>query len=138
MRFALRRSWWVRPLLVLLGGATGSRSYLEIGGEQLVVRYGWFFNNAIELSNIESVQASRWPLWGGLGLRSNLAGMIAAVASYSGVVEIRLKRRIRAQAILPPIHLSCDRLFVSVERPGQFIEALNRAVEAEDRDVNVR
>jgi hypothetical protein len=139
LRFSLRRTWWLQPLLVLLGGATGARSYLEIDDERLVVRFGWFFDNTIELSNIESVGRSRWPWYGGLGLRSNLGGLIAAVGSYGGIVEIRLKQRIRAQSILPCIRLPCRRLFVSLDEPDAFVAALSQALtDAKDHGGAVR
>ena len=130
-RFLIRRDAWLQPLLFLIGLVRDSNSYLAIEGERLRVRYGWFFNQTFALNDIEGVEPSRWPWYGGLGWRSNLAGLIGLVASYRGVVEIRFRERQRVGGIVPFFKLPCDRLAVSLREPDDLIAELRRHTSGE-------
>jgi hypothetical protein len=88
----------------------------------LRLRFGWFFDKRISFAEIESVRPGHWPWWGGMGWRSNLVGRIGLVGSYSGIVDISLRRRRWVWLLLP---LPCSRLTVSLEDPEGFIAALN-------------
>jgi hypothetical protein len=127
-RFIIRRTLILRPLLLLIGFTRDANSYLTVEGYRLRARFGWFFNNVFSLADIESIEPSRWPWYGGLGWRSNLAGLVALVGSYHGVVEIRFKRRQRISGVVPLVKLHCDRLVVSLEQPDEFILALRRSI----------
>jgi hypothetical protein len=120
-RFPMRLDGWVRPFLWPFGG-TPARSYVEVGPEELHIKYGWAFEKRFRLDEIESVQAGKWPWWGGLGWRSNLAGRLGLVASYSGIVDVRLKRKRWTWMVLLP--LPCNQLTISLEDPEAFIAAL--------------
>jgi hypothetical protein len=71
----------------------------------------------------------RWPWYYGLGWRANLTGLIGVVASFEGVVEVRLNERRRVGGILPFIKLPCDRLAVSLEQPEAFMKELERRID---------
>jgi hypothetical protein len=120
-RFAIRRDGWVRPVLWLFG-ATTSQSYLEVGPEALRAHYGWVFDKRFAYPEIEGVTTGRWPWWGGLGWRSNLVGRLGLIGSYSGIVDIRLRRRRWLWFVVLP--LSCKQLSVSLQDPQGFITAL--------------
>jgi hypothetical protein len=125
-RFLIRRDGWLQPLLFLIGLVRDSNSYLAVEGDRLRVRFGWFFNHTFPLSDIEGVERGRWPWYGGLGWRSNLAGLVGLVGSYRGVVEIRFRERHRVGGIMPFFKLSCDRLAVSLQEPDELIAELRR------------
>ena len=127
--FLIRRAWLLRPLLILVGFTRDSNSYSAIEGEELRIRFGWFFNQAVPLAEVASVAPMRWPWYYGLGWRANLAGLIGLVASFEGVVEVRLKQRRKVGGILPFVKLPCDRLAISLEQPDQFIAALKRSIQ---------
>jgi hypothetical protein len=127
-RFLIRRAWWLRPLLLLVGLTNDANSYVAIEGERLRVRFGWFFNQTFPLSAIEGVAPMRWPWYHGLGWRTNLVGLVGWVASLRGVVQIRFLERQRVGWIIPLVKLRCDRLAVSLEEPEAFIAALNGAL----------
>ena len=128
-RFLIRRAWLLRPLLFLVGFTRDSNSYAAVEGDELRVRFGWFFNQRVPLAAVESVGPMRWPWYYGLGWRANLAGLIGLVASFEGVVEVRLKERRRVGGILPFIKLPCDRLAVSLEQPEAFMKELERRID---------
>jgi hypothetical protein len=121
-RFPIRRYWWLRPLLFLFGG-TRRGSFVEIGRRALRVRFGPLFDESFDIVEIEVVRYGRWPFVFGLGWRTDLAGRIALVGSYSGIVEIKLRARQRRRFLLPFLHLKYDRLVVSLDDPEAFLDA---------------
>ena len=129
-RFLIRREAWLQPLLFIVGLVRDSNSYVAVEGELLRVRFGWFFNQTFALSEIEGIEAMRWPWYYGLGWRSNLAGLAGVVASMRGVVVIRFRQRQRVGGIVPLVKLRCDRLAVSLREPEDLMAALRRAAGA--------
>jgi len=121
MRFPIRIDPWWRPLL-LAGGATRDRSYVEVTDDRVSFRFGFFFRRAVDRGEVEGASLRHWPLWMGIGWRSNLRGVIGLIGSYAGVVEVRLQSRSRAWGVFP-----CDRIAVSLEDPEGFIAALGQA-----------
>jgi hypothetical protein len=126
-RFQLRVDPWWKPLLVLVGWATRGRSYVEIDGSDLVVRFGWLFSRRFSLSNIENAVPVDYGWWWGIGWRSNWFGTIALAGSTKSVVEVRLRRA--ARVWLGPLPQRCQRLRVSLEEPERFMEALTAAID---------
>ena len=122
MRFPIHIDPWWRPLL-LAGGATPGNSYVELTDGDVLFRFGLLLRRQVPRSDIESAQIRAWPLWYGVGWRSNLRGVIGLIGSYRDVVEVKLKTRTRAWAVFP-----CDRIAVSLEDPNGFLAALGDGV----------
>ncbi len=119
MRFPIRMDSVWRPLL-LTGAAVPSNSYIELKDDGVHFRFGLLFDRTVTYGEITDVFSRSWPLWYGIGWRSNLRGVIGLTGSYEGVVEVRLRRRIgRWLGIFP-----CDRICVSLEQPEKFIAAV--------------
>ncbi len=123
MRFQIRVDPVWRPF-VLIGGATRENSYVEVTDDGITVCFGLLFKRTIPRGDVKDVFVRSWPLWYGIGWRSNLRGVIGLVGSYTGVVEIRLNERGRAWGVFP-----CDRIGVSLEDPGGFIAAVKGKTE---------
>ncbi len=123
MRFPILMSPLWRPLLLPFGG-TADRSFLEIEDGSLRVRFGWLFDHRFPLSEVEAASPSHWPVWGGIGWRTNLRGTVGLIGTYVHVVEVRFKAPQRVRMILPT---PCRRLYVSLEEPRDFIAALGEA-----------
>lgn len=104
-------------------------SYAAIEDGTLRVRFGWFFNNTFPLAAVGGARRERWPWVYGLGWRSNLAGFIGVVGSYSGGVVAWFKETQRVSGIVPFLKLRCDQLMLSLQEPQEFIKALSRAIE---------
>jgi hypothetical protein len=122
MRFQIRVDPVWRPF-VFVGGATRANSYVEVTDEGIHFRFGLPFNRTVPFEEVRDVFARSWPLWYGIGWRSNLRGVIGLVGSYTGVVEVRLNKRSRVWAVLP-----CDRIGVSLEDPEGFMAAVEAAM----------
>lgn len=120
-RFKIRIDSWWQPLL-LPGGATDDNSYVEISDESVRMRFGWLFDHTFGLDDIESVHESSWPIWYGVGWRTNFLGMFGLIGSHRGVVEVKLRRAHRAWGVL-----RCQRIAVSLEEPQRFVEAIAKA-----------
>lgn len=116
-RFKIRVDPIWRPLL-FFGGATQGNSFVEVGPESLYFNFGFIFHHKISRSDIKAVFARSWPIWYGIGWRSNLRGVVGLVGSYENVVEVRLKSRKRAWFLFP-----MDRIGVSLEDPEGFVAA---------------
>ena len=119
MRFAIRIDPVWRAFL-LAGGATRRNSFVELTDTEITFRLGALFRRTFPRADIEGAAGRRWPIWYGVGWRSNLRGVIGLIGSYGGVVEVRLQSRSRAWGVFP-----CDRIAVSLEDPERFIEALS-------------
>ncbi len=127
MRFPILLSPYWRPLLLPFGG-TPKRSYVELEDGALHVRFGWLFDHRFPLSQVEAASPSHWPLLGGIGWRTNFRGTVGLIGTYVNVVEIRFKERQRLRMLLPT---SCERLYLSLAEPRDFIAALGHATAAE-------
>lgn len=125
-RFPILISPLWRPLLLPFG-ATAASSYAEIEDDYLRVRFGWLFDHRFPLLHVEGASPSHWPLWAGVGWRTNFAGTVGLVGTYVNVVEVRFSEPQRVRLLLPTM---CQRLFVSLEEPRPFIWALREATEA--------
>ncbi len=126
MRFPILLSPYWRPLLLPFGG-TPKRSYVELEDGALHVRFGWLFDHRFPLSQVEAASPSHWPLLGGIGWRTNFRGTVGLIGTYVNVVEIRFMERQRLRLLLPT---SCERLYLSLAEPRDFIAALGQATAA--------
>lgn len=117
-RFPIRMDPVWRPLL-LVGGAMQGNSYLEINGDHLVVRFGWLYQDSIQLEDIESVEEGDWPIWMGVGWRIGFGQRFGLIGSYDGIVNIEFKEPLRVWQLM-----RCKRMSVSLEDPTTFVAAL--------------
>ena len=110
--------------LMIPFGVTRRQAYAQLQDGVLHVRFGPMFNERIRLDNIETAEVSHWPRWAGVGLRTNLRGSIGLVGSYGNTVKLTLKEP-------QPIHMfvlpaKCERLYLSLEDPEGFLEAIGK------------
>ena len=125
MRFPMLMSPLWRPFLMPCGG-TPERAYAEMENGSLRVRFGWLFNHRFPLSDVEAASPSHWPVWAGIGWRTNFRGTVGLIGTYVNIVEVRFKVPQRVRMLLPT---TCGRLYLSLEEPGDFIAALRQATE---------
>ncbi|MDO8616640.1 MAG: hypothetical protein Q7T33_13045 [Dehalococcoidia bacterium] len=123
MRFPVHIDSWWRPLL-LAGGATPRNSYVELTDDQVLFRFGLLFRRSVPMADVEGAVIRAWPLWYGVGWRTNLLGLVGLIGSYKGVVEVRLRKPLRVWGLL-----RCRRIAASLEDPNAFLAALARAQE---------
>lgn len=122
MRTGIHRSNWVKPLLWLFGG-TDARSYVEMDSDSVHVRFGFLFDEKIPIANIVEVERQHWPVFAGIGWRTNLIDSIAVVGSHSNVVRLKLSPRIWMKVLFP---VRVESLYVSVDDPDAFVAEIKR------------
>ncbi len=112
-------------LLMIPFGVTRRRAYAQVQGGELSIRFGPMFDERISLRNIEAAEISRWPRWAGVGPRTNFRGAVGLVGSYRNVVRLTLKKPIDVHLYFLPT--SCRRLYLTLEHPDRFLEAIGKA-----------
>jgi hypothetical protein len=123
MKFPIRvDAIWRAPLLA--SAVTPGSAYVTLNDEGVHFRFGPLFDRTIPYTQIANVFPRSWPVLYGIGLRSNLRGVIGLIGSYHDVVEVRLTKRIRNWVLLFP----CDRISVSLEEPERFVQELSRRI----------
>jgi hypothetical protein len=121
--FALSPVW--RPFLLPIR-ATEKRSFIEIDSEELHVAFG-LFDYHFPLDAVEDVKLSSWPLWAGIGARTNFRGVVGLLGTYVNVVEIDFSA---PQQVRMLTRVPCKKLYVSVEDAHEFVAALRRRLTA--------
>jgi hypothetical protein len=119
-RFSMQLSPFWLPLLVLFS-ATPSRSFLEINGNMMRVRFGFFYHT-FSCDDVESAKARNWPLLFGIGWRTDFVGLLGLIGSYRNVVEIKFRTRHHVNMVVP--HLRCNRMAVSLKDPKRLLAFL--------------
>ena len=123
-RFAFHRPHGLlAPLLSLFGARVPQNCYVEVGHESVEIRMGPLFRQRVALAEISDVYRRSWPLWLGLGWRTDLRGTIGLISNRAGVVEIGLRQPIRAW--IAPWPIKVRRIAVSVADPDGLIAALS-------------
>ena len=121
-RFPILISPLWRPLLWPFG-ATADRAYVDIEDGEIHVRFGRLFEHRFPVDEVEGVGPAHWPLWAGVGWRTNFRGTVGLIGTYVSIVEVRFKETQRVRMLLP---VPCKRLVLSVEEPREFIAALSQ------------
>lgn len=103
-------------------GATPERCFVEVGDEVLHVSFGRAFDGTFPLDTVEGASLAHWPLWAGVGPRY-FRGTVGLIGTYVNIVEIRFTEPQRVRMLLS---VNCTRMYLSVEQPGELIEALTR------------
>lgn len=118
-RFNIRvaRPW---QLVMRPFGVTRDRAFVDVTNDEVRFHYGLLFDHTVTRADIETASRREWPWWMGIGLRTNFRGLIGLIGSYEGVVEIKLRTRIRTWVVF-----RCDRLAVSLDDPDVFIAAIS-------------
>jgi hypothetical protein len=117
---ALSPVW--RPLLWPIG-VTGEMAFAEVSEGDFHVRFGRFFDYHFPIEEVDEVAVGRWPVWAGVGARTNFRGTVGLIGTYVNVVEIVFKKPQRIRMVVP---VSCKRLFLSVEDPHAFVAAFRK------------
>jgi hypothetical protein len=119
-RFAIRRGPFWRPLLVLFG-ATASRSYVLVEEDFVEVRFG-FFHRRFARDRIVAVRQTEARWWYGVGWHTYLVHSLILNGSLRGMVELELRPPELVWLLFIPVR--CSRLHVSLEDPEGFVRAV--------------
>ncbi len=109
-------------LFLIPFGVTGRRAFLQIADGQLHVRFGPIVDHRFPVSEVEEAAVVQWPRWAGIGPRFNLRGAVGLVGAYANTVRLTFKTPQKVRVFLTT--LNCERLYVSLEDPEEFITTL--------------
>lgn len=109
-------------LMLLPFGVTRRSAVAQLRDGKLHVQFGPMFDQTFGLDEIEAVEASHWPVWAGIGPRLNFRGAVGLIGAYRNVVQVTFKEPQDVRMFVIPA--SCERLYLSLEEPDAFIEAL--------------
>ncbi len=109
-------------LMLLPFGVSRRSAAAQLRDGKLHVQFGPMFDQTFELGEIEAVEKSRWPLWAGIGPRTNFRGAVGLVGGYRNIVAIRFKQPQEVRMFV--ISTTCETLYLSMEHPEAFIEAV--------------
>src|SRR3972149_9954121 len=118
-RFPILVSPFWRALLFPFG-VTPERAFAAIDDGELRVSFGRLFDHRFPREAVETVAPSGWPLWAGIGLRTDFRRTVGLVGAYVNTVEVRFKERQRVRMVVP---LPCERLGPSLGGPGGVLAA---------------
>ncbi|HLH26839.1 MAG TPA: hypothetical protein VK066_30300 [Chloroflexota bacterium] len=128
MRFAMRLDPWWQPVLWLCG-VVPRTAHVALEGEAVRVRFGLFRYAFPRASVVAARCVGRARLWTmGVGIHGNLVSRLAINGSLGGVVELRLAPPRTFWVLFIPMRVS--RLYLSLEDPDGFLDALGVAVPA--------
>jgi len=126
-KFSMALSPVWRPLLWPLG-VTGDSAFAEVSEDDFHVRFGRFFDYHFPVEKVEKVTPARWPVWAGVGARTNFRDTVGLIGTYVNVVEVVFTEPQRIRLGVP---VRCRRLFFSIEDPHAFIAAFRKYTTAE-------
>ncbi len=128
LRFRILTSPLWAPFLFPFG-VTGQQAFARIEEGKLHVHFGRVFDQEFPLEEIEGASLARWPIWAGIGPRTDFRGNVGLVGTYVNVVEVRFKEAQRVRLMFVPA--GCRKLYISMEEPNAFIAALGKHAPAE-------
>lgn len=120
MRYPIRIDALWRPFL-LVGGATRSSSFVELSSGGVRFKFGTF-ETTVPYAEVSSVHHGRWSLLRGIGWRLGPKGGLGLIGSTRGVVDVRFRAPQRMRLLGIP--LCRERMYVSLERPNDFVDDL--------------
>jgi hypothetical protein len=118
IRFSARWGWLLAPAAV-----TRSNSFIEVDPSRasFTVRMGPWFDETFACSDVEDVELSEFPWYGGLGVKLGPGDSVSVVAAQDRVACIRFKR---PQTMRVVFGVTRGSLRVSVDDWRQLREAL--------------
>lgn len=97
-------------------------SFVAVAPERTRIRFSGFVDTVIDNHDILGVRVTRFPLYGGLGVRTNFRGTVALTSATGQVAEFQLRKPIRVWLIPKLVPLRATRLIVSVRNPAKLAE----------------
>jgi len=122
------------PLLVapvLLGlafvwafGATlrAPTSYVAISDTGTRIRFAGFVDTVVANGNIVGARLMRWPLLGGLGVRTAFLGDVALASAWGEAAELTFREPVRVWLVPRVIPVKARRLTLTVRNPEKMVE----------------
>lgn len=111
--------------LALWGFATTLRmptSFIAVSEERTRIRFAGFIDTVIANSDVVGVRVAKHPWYAGIGVRSNMRGLVALIGAWGPAAEIDLRRPVRVWLVPKLIPLRARTLRVSIRNPQKLVE----------------
>lgn len=95
-------------------------SYVAVSERGMRIRFAGFVDTVVASANIAGASTSRWPLWGGLGVRTAFRGDAALASTWGESLEVSFREPVRIWVIprLLPAHVT--RLTLTIRNPAKL------------------
>lgn len=124
-------SYWLLPfgfimalIFVLLFQMTlrTPTSYVAIADERTRIRFAGFVDTVVDNRDILGARVMKFPVIGGLGVRTNFRGSVALITSFGEAAELTLRHPIRIWVIPRLLPAKATRLVLSVKNPQKLVD----------------
>lgn len=97
-------------------------SFVAVAEERTRIRFAGFVDAVVDNRDIAGAELRRWPLWVGLGVRTNFRGEVELVTAWGTSVTLVLRRPVRVWLIPGLWRVRASRLTVSLKNPQKLVE----------------
>lgn len=97
-------------------------SFVAIAEERTRIRFAGFVDTVIANKEIKSAKKVRWPIWGGIGIRTNFRGHVALSSAWGEAVELELRTPIRIWVVPKLWKVKATRLTVTLRNSHKVAE----------------
>ena len=97
-------------------------SFVAVAEDRTRIRFAGFIDTVIANDDILSARLVNWPLWGGIGIRTNFRGHVTLSTTVGEAVELELRTPVRV-TIIPGIwRTRANRLTLTIRNPQKLVE----------------
>ncbi|MFN0096836.1 MAG: hypothetical protein ACKVVT_18920 [Dehalococcoidia bacterium] len=123
--------WWMLPVAGILGLAffwlftmalKTPTSYVAISDERTRIRFAGFVDTVVDNRDIVSARVVRFPLVGGLGVRTNFRGTVALTTAFGECAELKFRKPIRVWVIPKILPAKASTLVLSIKNPQKLAD----------------
>ena len=97
-------------------------SFVAIAEERTRIRFAGFVDTVVANKDIKSAKRVKWPIWGGIGIRTNFRGHVALSSMWGEAVEIELRNPIRVYVVPKLWKVKATRLTVTLRNSHKVAE----------------
>ncbi len=97
-------------------------SFVAVADERTRIRFAGFVDTVVANSDVLATRTAKWPLWGGIGIRSNFRGHVALCSAWGEAVELDLRNPVRIWVIPRLWKVNATKLTVSVRNGQKLVD----------------
>jgi hypothetical protein len=97
-------------------------SFVAVAEERTRIRFAGFVDTVVANSNIAGAELTRWPLIGGLGVRTNFKGDVALTSTWGSSVRLTLREPVRIWIIPRLWRVRARRITLSLRNPQKLVD----------------
>lgn len=97
-------------------------SFVAVADERTRIRFAGFVDTVVANGDILAARTAKWPLWGGVGIRTNFRGHVALSSAWGDAVELDLRRPVRIWVVPRLWKVNAERLTVTVRNGQKLVD----------------